>query len=156
MIACAQMQSRKIMRKIRYLDELHYDEDVEAERSDIAVLVAEICSRVKELREIDQKKCHRLLLLFPQLLRTSPTLFDAVIAILTGSGEHFKPYSKLAEEKKTSRQYQHQLRQKELRKIEEEIPALGAVLRSILRKNMPSSMKADRPSRSELSEKSEK
>lgn len=137
------------MRKVRYLDELHYDGEGEAERSDIAVLVAEICSRIKELREIDQKKCHRLLLLFPQLLRTSPTLFDAVIAILTGSGEHFKPYSKLAEEKKTSRQYQHQLRQKELAKIEKELPALGVVLRSILRKNMPSSMKEDPRSHSE-------
>lgn len=120
------------MKLIPYDDKLLHEVKEPETKNTITILAGEVAVRIMEFYEHNPKKCIFFLQQIIHVFQTSPESFKLTMQVLSGSGEEKKSYSKLAEEKGTSRQYQHKKRQTELKKLEAQFPKVAKILKKSL------------------------
>ena len=98
-------------------------------------IVAEIASRILELRDHDRTKPIRLINQLIRLYRISPSCLWLACEILASHRLGGKSLSDLAEESNFSKQAIHQQQVRSLQKLEEIMPGIADEMRRILGRN---------------------
>lgn len=115
-----------------YYDYLHYEDRQPAEATEEAKLVAEIAWRLREYYEKDEERCTKLIETLANTCRAIPKSFTLMLTCLTGSREELKSYAQLAEERGTSKQYQHAQRKRDMEKLAKTHPEIVEALQGLL------------------------
>lgn len=95
-------------------------------------IVSELADRFLELKEINTRKPIILLHLLGKVARTSPGALWIVLEILSGGRDLDKSLSEKGKEKSFSKQAIHQKRNRDLAKLDETMPEVAKVLRTII------------------------
>ena len=95
-------------------------------------LVSELSVRIIEYYENQPTRCIRLLNKLLNIYKQSPTAFKLILECLSGSRMELQSYSTIAAKEKTSKQYQHANRMRELKKLCERYPDIARVVEGLL------------------------
>lgn len=102
------------------------------ELSEDVKVVSEIASRLLDLRDYSPQKPIVLLHTFTRLARKSPSALWSCLEILAGGRTLDQSLSEQGKEQSFSKQAIHQKRNRDLLKIEEDLPEIASAMRTIL------------------------
>lgn len=120
-----------------YEDLDHHGHPFESEEMPEEVkIIAEISSRILDLRDHDRRKPIRLFNQFIRLYRVSPSCLWLACEILASNRLGGKSLSQIAKEMEVTKQAIHQEQARDLEKLEEIMPSVADQMRRILGRSM--------------------